>query len=154
MANSGAIEDVSELPHGSLLRRKAGTDKDLAKALSAYETFLTSAEKIEVTDAKSARKLVRIFNEYRLKSIEIFGRGKNVPQSNLRSTMMEEFYTWLFKDIFRVVEKDIPKNFRIGKSVNSYISLTFAPYSFDTIFTSPNPRIAKKDQDFALGAAF
>lgn len=47
-----------------------------------------------------------------------------------------------------------PKNFNLGKSTNSYVSLTFSPHSFLDIFSDPNPRIAKKDQDFAIGAAF
>lgn len=154
MTKVGAIADVEALPHGSLLRRKSAEKAVLVPALDAYQSFVKVVRDLKIENNTSVTKLVDAFNAYRRISIPIFEAGKNVPQENLRSTMMEELYAWLFKDIFELIEIDQPPNFRLGKSTNSYVSLSFAPHSFASIFGDPNPRIAKKDQDFAIGAAF
>jgi hypothetical protein len=154
MSKIGAIRDVENLPHGGLLRRKAAINSVLMPALSAYDQFVAAAKLVKVIDEHSVAKMVDAFNAYRMASIGVFESGKNVPQENLRSTMMEEFFAWIFKDIFEVVSIPLPQNLKLGKSINSYVSLTFAPYSFKEIFSDPNPRISKKDQDFSIGATF
>ncbi|CAE6768538.1 hypothetical protein R69619_03732 [Paraburkholderia nemoris] len=145
---------VESRPHGALLARKAVTDTSLSEALIAYKAFVKTASAFEVVDKLSVARLVRAFNTYRRKTIYTFEAGVNVPQENLRSTMMEEFLGWLFKDIFVLLGYSIPDNFRIGKSKSGYLKLTFAPHSFSNIFLNPNPRISVKNQDFSLGAAF
>lgn len=154
MTSVGAISEIEALPHGSLRKRKSTEKAVLAPALSAYEAFVKIASGLKVKDNTSENSLVDAFNAYRRFAIPIFEAGKNVPQENLRSTMMEELYTWLFKDIFELLGAVQPINFRLGKSTSSYVSLTFSPHSFKFFFGDPNPRIAKKDQDFAIGAAF
>jgi hypothetical protein len=154
MPAAGAIKDIHKLPHGSLLTRKASERPELSAALNAYNNFAAAATALSVIDDAAVISLVDIFNEYRRQAIPLFEAGKNVPQENLRNTLMEELFAWLFKDIFELIEAPIPDNFRMGKSNSSYVSLTFSPHSFDQIFSNPNPRIAKKDQDFAIGAAF
>jgi hypothetical protein len=144
----------TELPHGSLLSRKALENPALQPAKAAYDAFISEASTLSLINEAAVERLVEIFNIYRNVSISIFESGKNVPQENLRSTMIEEFFSWLFKDIFVLLDFRPPNNLKIGKSVNSYVSLTFAPHSFGTIFDHPNPRVAKKDQDFAIGATF
>ena len=52
---------------------------------------------------------------------------------------------------FKVLDQTVPSNYRIGRSSSSYLNMTFAPASFGTSFSVPNPCIGKKDQDFALG---
>ncbi len=147
-------QHIKIFPHGSLLEKKAASSGALKAPLLAYRKFCDSAKSLEVVDVESIGSLVSAFNEYRRESIYIFEGGKNVPQENLRSTMMEEFLIWLFKDIFLLLDRDVPNNFRIGKTLGSYISLNFAPFSFADIFKNPNPRVGTKDQDFALGAQF
>jgi len=139
-------------PHGDLLRRKSEANGYLLPALDAYEIFVAKAEGISVTNDTSVIELVSALNEYREASIYIFEGGVNVPQSNLRSTIMEEFLIWLFKDIFEALGYEQPENYQIGKSIGSYLSLDFAPHSFEAIFGSPGACIHKKDQDFTLGA--
>ena len=67
--------------------------------------------------------------------------------------MMEEFLGWLFKDIFVILGFDPPSNYIAGKAMSSYLTLTFSPRTFSDLFSDPNPRVSKKDQDFAIGAA-
>lgn len=66
--------------------------------------------------------------------------------------MLEELLAWLFRDIFSVLGLKRPDNFFAGKSVGSYLALSFAPRDFETLFSNPNPKIARKDQDFAIGS--
>jgi len=70
-----------------------------------------SATNLKVTDQAGVDALVAAFNVYREAVIYAFETGRNVPQENLRSTMMEEFLGWLFKDLFDILDADRPKNF-------------------------------------------
>lgn len=149
-----AATKVESRPHGALLSKKAKKDAKLDLAYIAYKQFAAEAATIEVLDKDGVKKLVDAFNEYRRQTIYVFEDGDNVPQSNLRSTMMEEFLGWLFKDIFVILAIPTPQNFKIGKSGHGYLKLTFAPHSFEKMFANPNPCISVKNQDFALGASY
>ena len=140
------------MPHGDLLARKAKELPKLAPCLEAYNEFKSKLTGLEVNSPLAVSALVAAFNEYRDAVVYVFEGGKNVPQENLRSTMMEEFLGWLFKDIFSCVEISEPGNFVAGKAMSSYLTLTFAPRNFKELFSDPNPRVSKKDQDFAIGA--
>lgn len=141
-----------QIPHGLLLARKAGGSAKLASCLAAYQTFSAAAEAIDVIESPAVAKLTQAFNAYRDAVIYTFESGQNVPQENLRSTMMEEFFGWLFKDIFSALGRERPSNYLAGKAMSSYLMLTFAPKDFVSLFDNPNPRISRKDQDFAIGA--
>lgn len=141
-----------QMPHGDLLSRKSKELKKLAPCLEAYNSFKDIASSIAVNSPESVTALVDAFNAYRDEVVYVFESGKNVPQENLRSTMMEEFFGWLFKDIFLCVGINEPGNFVAGKAMSSYLTLTFAPRNFSELFSDPNPRVSKKDQDFAIGA--
>lgn len=141
-------------PHGALLEKKAKDNDTLSQVFKAYKKFSSIASANKIIDAESVKLLVNAFNEYRKVAIYIFEDGKNVPQSNLRSTLMEEFLGWLFKDIFSILGHEVPGNFSIGKSNSGYLKLTFAPHSFKKMFSDPNPCISVKNQDFALGASY
>jgi len=138
-------------PHGALLRRKAKDNSLLAVVLSAYEEFSTAAQKLLVTNEVAVNQLVALFNTYRATAVYQFESGKNVPQENLRSTMLEELLCWLFKDVFALLEIEQPSNYWAGKAMSSYLTLTFAPKNFVAFFSDPNPKISTKDQDFAIG---
>jgi len=157
MAGSFAVTQHSDgfftcHAHGTLLRRKAASNSVLSLGLANYETFAAAATNLKVTDQAGVDALVAAFNVYREAVIYAFETGRNVPQENLRSTMMEEFLGWLFKDLFDILDADRPKNFFMGKSVGSYLALTFAPQRFSSLFFDPNPKIGKKDQDFVIGS--
>ena len=64
---------------------------------------------------------------------------------------MEEFFYLLFQKHIGLTALAYDNLF-IGKG-NSYVSLSFAPNSFDKIFSEPNTYIHTKDQDFMLGAS-
>lgn len=149
-----AVGSIEARPHGTLLTRKAKATPELAPALAAYEKFESEARAIHVINQQAVIALVKAFNEYRRISVYLFEDGKNVPQANMRSTMMEEFLGWLFKDVFELLDEAAPGNFRIGKSRASYLKLTFAPHSFLKMFADPNPCISVKNQDFTLGASY
>lgn len=149
----GALPAESR-PHGDLLKKKASKGGVLLPALADYLKFENIANNINVIGAAGVHALVEAFNDYRLQTVYLFEDGENVPQSNLRSTMMEEFLGWLFKDIFALLNKPTPENFQIGKSKNGYLKLTFAPHSFGKMFDDPNPCISVKNQDFTLGAKY
>ena len=139
-------------PHGTLLKLKANDNKILSSAWVQYEKFVQKASALKIVDQASVEALVDAFNDYRDAVIYPFENGKNVPQETLRSGMLEEFFGWLFRDIFEVLKIDEPKNYYAGKSTGSYLSLSFAPKNFPSLFTNPNPKIAKKNQDFAIGS--
>lgn len=139
-------------PHGDLLRRKAKTNPLLGDVVRAYEEFIGGAAALSIIDQDAVNGLVDLLNVYRNVSVYVFEGGRNVPQETLRSTIMEEFLGWLFKDIFLLLDVDAPANYVSGRAKRSYISLEFAPRSFPAIFTTPNPCLHYKDQDFAIGA--
>lgn len=138
-------------PHGDLLKRKQKGNPVLNKVHVEYLRFVETAQSLSVTKSKTVRELVRAINRYRSNSIAVFEGGKNVPQENLRSTILEEFLSWLFKDIFEILDAKVPSNYKVGKSFATYLNLTFAPKNFLDCFRSPSPFIGTKDQDFALG---
>lgn len=146
------VREAIRKPHGELLRRRLRSMPSLREVEEAYSEFVEAASDLVLTDKAAVYALTESFNTYRRKTIYIFEGGKNVPQENLRSTMMEEFLSWLFKDVFVALEFEQPKNFKIGKSNSTYLELTFSPKSFKDLFDHPNPCILRKDQDFVLGA--
>ena len=104
-------------PHGDLLERKSRTNADLLPVLDAYRAFVLKASSLPITTDESIVELVSALNEYRDSSVYIFESGKNVPQANLRSSIMEEFLIWLFKDIFDLLDFDKPTNYQFGKNI-------------------------------------
>jgi hypothetical protein len=146
-----AILSAVPTPHGDLLRRKGAKNDKLAALLPHYDLFVETAKALSVLDQESIRDLVAALNAYRRESIYVFEGGKNVPQETLRSSLLEEFFSWLFKDIFLLFEGPVPESFRMGRAADSYVKLMFAPRDFLSAFRNPNPRFTVKHQDFALG---
>jgi hypothetical protein len=138
-------------PHGELLREKAKTNEVLRAPLEAYEAFEQEAGALLMTDDKAVNSLVAALNRYRDRVLNTFESARNVPQENLRSTILEEFFGWLFKDIFAALGREVPANYRAGRSTASYLNMTFAPRDFMSAFRHPNPCFGTKDQDFSLG---
>jgi hypothetical protein len=119
--------------------------------LEAYRRFVDVASSLNVSDVQGVHALVAALNTYRDAAIYVFESGRNVPQETLRSSLLEEFFSWLFKDIFSILDERMPPTFRMGRAVDSYVKMTFAPKSFIDALRDPNARITTKHQDFALG---
>lgn len=142
--------DVSDTKHGKLLLEKASKDPSLVEAYKNYVEYRKSIDDLHVLDENSVKTLVEATNIYRRKVINIFEGRKNSGQEGLRSTILEEFFYHLFKDlVIKFLGKD-KRSIVLGKA-NSYVSLSFSPKSFGDLFDSPAPYIHTKDQDFLVG---
>lgn len=114
-----------------------------------YEEYRKNIEAIKILDDDNLRKAVSELNQYRKVAIPLFDSVKNSGQTGLGSTIMEEFFYLLFNK--KIQEMNIShSNVFVGKG-NSYVSLSFSPNSFSTVFENPNAYIHTKDQDFVLG---
>ena len=138
--------------HGTLLKEKSTTGKDLALVYKHYKEFLEKTKDITVLDETGVKDLVRAFNNYRLAVLEPIESRKNSGQENIRSSMLEEFFCHLFIDVIKESLVEVPDNLFLGKA-NSFVDLTFSPSSFKEIFLEPNPYFHSKDQDFVLGVS-
>lgn len=136
--------------HGNLLYKKSKQkDKDILKAWEYYKQYRNEIDSLDLLNAEEIRLLVRATNSYRNNVIGIFESRKNSGQEGLRSTILEEFFCHLFKNLVKsYLGKDTL--FYIGKG-NSYVSLGFSPKSLNDLFENPVPYIHTKDQDFMIG---
>lgn len=141
--------------HGKILNEYIAKIKELLikqkfkEVEKAYETYRNEIDAVSELDDAGVRRIVKALNEYRRIAIPVFDSVKNSGQSGLGSTIMEEFFYLLFSK--KIKDMNIAHdNLFVGKG-NSYVSLSFTPNSFDTVFESPNAYIHTKDQDFVLG---
>jgi hypothetical protein len=148
MATPPASEQ--QRPHGANLIRKAKSDAALKPLVDEYSKFVTKASSLTINSKGAIQELVTALNQYRRVAVYVLEDRDNSGQENLRSTILEEMFCWLFKDCFKGQTQ--PTNFFLGKAMRSYISLTFAPHSFSKMFDTPNAVIHTKDQDFVLGS--
>lgn len=136
--------------HGNLLYQKSrGKDQELLMAWKYYQQYRNKIDSLELIEEQDIRELVRATNEYRRNVINIFENRNNSGQEGFRSTILEEFFCHLFKNL---VDKalDSHSSLYIGKG-NSYVSLGFSPKSLENLFENPVPYIHTKDQDFIIG---
>lgn len=141
--------------HGNLLneytQKQSGQTRNLFDTIvSAYEEYRTNIESVTGLSNTEIKKIVSYLNAYRKVSIPVFDNVPNSGQTNLGSTIMEEFFYLIFKKKMDLMNLD-HENVFIGKG-NSYVSLSFTPSSFINVFENPNANIHTKDQDFVLGA--
>lgn len=117
----------------------------------AYEEYRNEIDEVEELDHDGIATIVSALNKYRRISVPVFDKLDNAGQKALGYTIMEEFFYLLFQKHIDLasVEHD---NLFVGKG-NSYVSLSFAPKSFNSVFEQPNAYIHTKDQDFMLGAS-
>jgi len=138
--------------HGNVLSAAAKKDIQLISVLKKYSKLTSKIEKLTILTKDDVKQLVTLFNKYRREVNYILEKRANSGQENLRSTILEEFFYYLIKDVVNKLLKPTPDNLVIGKA-DSYIDLTFSPASFISVFTNPNPYIHTKMQDFVLGAS-
>lgn len=148
--------DSKKNVHGkNLVDYTAKTKNDLRNTfvslVGEYELFRCRVDAINDMQDGSIRIAVDALNAYRKVALPVFDNLDNAGQKNLGFTIMEEFFYLLFEKMMRLSGFSA-KNMFIGKG-NSYVSLSFTPSSFNSLFKQPGAYIHTKDQDFVLGAA-
>jgi len=146
--------------HGPVLKNKcAGTaDADLLQLVEKYDHYIESALKLtfdlndKVSLYSAIKELTSQLNFYRNSALSILEARENSGQENLRSSILEEFFQLLLFPLTDSVRSQSPKCLTLGKA-NSYVSLTFTPRSFSSLFEQATPTIHTKDQDFVLGCS-
>lgn len=136
--------------HEHILRNKVEKtkDKELIDCLKDFEEFKESTYKLQIIDEKSVFQFVEFFNKYRNICAYKFERRKNSGQELLRSTMLEGFLQFLFKDL--VLDRQQNDKIILGHA-NILSSFTFSPFSYKKAFKNINFATQKKDQDFVIG---
>jgi hypothetical protein len=144
------LDNIDKFSHGSVLFKKKENNKKLSKAWLCYEWFRETVDNLSILSEKPVISFVDALNEYRENTIYTYEELENSGQQYLRSTILEEAFQHLFKDLAFHILGENKDNLIVGKE-NSYVSMSFTPRSFTDLITSPNPYIHTKDQDFILG---
>lgn len=150
--------NIGQSPHGLLLKKQSAgkSGKGLHVVFRKYLSFVSAAKKISVdlssidSVKEALLKLTELLNDYRSFAVPILESRINSGQENLRSSILEEFFSILCSPIIASKKDIIQKYLVLGKG-SSFVSLSFAPGSFENMFSFPNAYIHKKDQDFVLG---
>ena len=132
-------------------KTKGGARVTFDSLVNEYWVFRDRFDDIHDLQDDSIRIAVKALNDYRRVGLPVFDKLDNAGQKNLGFTIMEEFFYHLFDKMMRFSGVNA-KNIFVGKG-NSYVSLSFTPSSFKTLFKQPGAYIHTKDQDFVLGAA-
>lgn len=98
------------------------------------------------TDSQTIEKRVALLNNYKDFLDQQHYAEHFDSRSNLHSSVMEEFISYLFFDLVQ----DISSNALIGKS-HSFKDIFFRPTNFKEMVTTAVPFVEKKDHDFAIG---
>ena len=148
---------MSECIHGdNLLNKirieKKSKNKELLKEIfGKYLVWKNVNMKITGTSREDIIKKVRLLNDYK-KFIdqpkfkkEAGNKYGFTSQSQLHSTVIEEFMYYLFKDILKLRNKHI----HWGRT-NAYTNLYFSPENIDSFEENTNIVINVKNQDFSI----
>lgn len=99
------------------------------------------------TDQNIIEERTRLFNEYKdFLDQQIYAEHFD-SRSNLHSSVLEEFMYYLFKDLIL----DYSEHALIGKS-HAFKDIFFRSDNYESMITSPNTLIEKKDHDFVIGS--
>lgn len=146
-----------EHPQSAKDKRKYGGDLSkqyLSEIRTKYEewkaanlSLIGPGKDTLTSDEAIIQKRVQLFNEYKdfieqQKYAEHFD-----SRSNLRSTALEEFMYYLFKDLTAAYSTSA----LIGKS-RAFKDLSFKSDSYGSMLTSPGALLEVKDYDFVIGA--
>jgi len=148
---------MSRFIHGDNLEHKIKIERHtenknlLAEIKAKYTEWKENNLKITGTTRNDIKKKVELLNQYKLfinqpkfkkESGDKFGF---TSQSQLHSSVIEEFMYYLFKDIGKLTNKHI----NWGRT-QAYTNLYFAPASIDAFEESSNIIINVKNQDFSI----
>ena len=132
-----------------LLNKYNGTkDEKLKKCLTELESFKDKILNLNINNKNAVNIFVKNFNDYRTKTAYIYEERKNSGQELIRSSMMEGFFQYLFKDILKNYSKEEDLVFGRAKTL---VGFNFSPFSFENSFKKINLNLLEKDQDFVIG---
>lgn len=98
-------------------------------------------------DQSIVEERTRLFNEYKdFLDQQIYAEHFD-SRSNLHSSVLEEFMYYLFKDLVL----DYSEHALIGKS-HAFKDIFFRSNNYESMITSPNTLVEKKDHDFVIGS--
>lgn len=139
------------LKHKISIERNPANKKLLKEIKAKYSKWHEDNMLITGITEADIKKKVKLLNEYkafidqlRFKK-EAGNRRGFTSQSQLHSSVLEEFMYYLFKDIEKLQNKHI----NWGRT-KAYTNLYFAPPSIDELEKSSNIVINVKDQDFSV----
>lgn len=148
---------MSNFIHGDNLYHKIGSEKNpknkklLKEIKREYELWKNDSMKITGDSDAHIRDKVRLFKKYKefIDQPKFKKEGGNkqgfTSQSQLHSSVLEEFMYYLFKDISELRDKKI----NWGRT-KAYTNLYFAPPNIEKLEESSNIVINVKDQDFSI----
>ena len=129
------------------MRRKVQTDATLQPVLDAYEVWKSSSEAIQGRTRADVSALTGLLETYKATAEPILDRRENSAQEVLQSSIIEEFFQYLF----RYVSRDIAAGLELGPAAG-FIDLVFNPKDVHSLVSAPDFTIRKKDHDFVIGA--
>lgn len=148
---------MSNFIHGDNLEHKIRAERNprnkrfLREIKNKYLEWKQENMKLTGTGDADIKNKVKLLNEYkafinqpRFRK-EAGNRYGFTSQSQLHSSVLEEFMFYLFKDIKKLANKHI----NWGRT-KAYTNLYFAPPSIDKLEESSNIVINVKDQDFSV----
>jgi len=134
--------------HGSKLERKAASDTGLAQAFDFYKDWKGASERIDGRGPADIEKLTTLLEKYKSEVEVIFDRRNNSAQEVLQSSIIEEFFEYLFS----FLERDVKSGLELG-SASGFIDLAFNPKDVGSLVSKPDFTIRKKDHDFVIGSS-
>ena len=144
--------ETTHYTHGNILSKKKDSCIEMHNSWEKYVSFRRTVDVLHICDEQSIRAYVEALNLYRRETLYYYESLDNSGQQNLRSTILEEAFQHLFKDLVVEILGEERQNLVIGKE-NSYVSMSFTPKSFTDLVATPQPYIHTKDQDFILGCS-
>lgn len=148
---------MSNLIHGDNLEHKIRVEKQpenkklLSEIKAEYSKWKENNLRITGTTKEDIKKKVKLLNEYKtfIDQPKFKKESGNkygfTSQSQLHSSVIEEFMYYLFKDIGKLANKHI-----YWGRTQAYTNLYFAPPSIDAFEESSNIVINVKNQDFSI----
>ena len=133
--------------HGFKLRRKVQADAALQPVLDAYEVWQAASEAIAGRTRADVAALTALLETYKATVEPILDSRANSAQEVLQSSIIEEFFQYLF----RFVSRDVAAGLELGPAAG-FIDLVFNPKDVQSLVSAPEFTIRKKDHDFVIGA--
>ena len=135
--------------HGTKLVRKAANDASLKPAVEAYERWKHRNLETTTRTKEAVAELTAGLNDYKSSVEPLFDSRPNSAQEILQSSIIEEFFEYLFSTI----EVELKCGPLLRKPAAGYLELSFNPKSIKNLIQRPEYTIRRKDHDFVIGAA-
>ena len=135
--------------HGSKLARKRDSDAGLEPIVQAYRRWRDESLAVGARDEAGIHKLVGLLNTYKDTVEPVLDGRLNSAQEVLVSSILEEFFEYLFVNVDSAVGETLPVRY----PEKGFLELAFHPKSIRSLVRSPEYTIKTKDHDFVLGGA-